>query len=139
MSFESYNYVVITQQALLFPPLTHLFRNHYCLCTTGADAQQELCCLGKPLTLGFLCHHPLSDPLGDTHGQGEDLFNPPWGLLPPVTYCAWQSLSDCRDLAPETVWCWTQGDPDMALWLPVSPPTLVTVSLLACLQVFCGT
>lgn len=54
MSFESNNYVVIIQQALLFSPLMHLFRNHCCLGTRGADAQQELCCLGEPLTLRFL-------------------------------------------------------------------------------------
>lgn len=78
MSFESNNYVVIIQQALLFSPLMHLFRNHYCLCTRGADAQQELCCLGKSLALGFLLHHPLSDPLGHTYTHGWTRWRSPW-------------------------------------------------------------
>lgn len=86
----------------------------------------------------ILCLIPLVT-LTPMDGQGEDLLDLlPQSLLPSATYCAWQSLSDCTDLAPETVWCWTEGDPDTALWLPLSPPTHVPVSLVACLRVFFG-
>lgn len=85
MSLQSNNYVVITQQTL-FSPLMHLFRNHYCLHTMGADMLQKVCCPEEPLTPGFLLHHPpFPCSWWHSYGQGEDLPDLWWGLLPPVT------------------------------------------------------
>ena len=79
MSLESNNHVVTTQQTLLFSPVMHLFRNHYCLCTMGANVAAGALLPREAADPRTPTPSPsVPNPLGNTYtyGQGEDLLDP---------------------------------------------------------------